>query len=1000
MAITNYDRIGKAMELLRDGIRPYVEREMAAVKGKNWLQEAIQAAQIPDGPPLKQELTDPAFLLKILWQGWNDVFRLKLSQAERTLVSELMEVRKRWAHMATFSYDDTYRALDSIERLLTSVSAGQADEVGRMKREVLRVKFDEERRLEQRKSERAGLKMEADSALKPWREIVTPHKDVQSGRYLQAEFAADLWQVYLGEGSEEYRLPVEFFRRTYLTEGLRHLLVTALRRLSGKAADPVVELQTNFGGGKTHSMLALFHLFSGVAKTELPGLEAVFTEAEVDRIPQVRRAVLVGTKISPGQPLRKADGTLVRTLWGEMAWQLGGREAYEVLRESDEKATNPGDLLRQIFNKCAPCLILIDEWVAYARQLYGQGNALPAGSFDTQASFCQALSEAARAARDTILVVSIPASEPIPQSGGEPSEYSDSEIGGEGGRAALDMLEQKIGRIQSPWRPAAAEESFEIVRRRLFDEIRDPSLYRARDAVVRAFADMYRKDPGEFSPQASRSDYERRLTVAYPIHPDLFESLYNDWSSLERFQRTRGVLRLMASVIHTLWEREDRSLLILPASIPIDDRIVESELLRYLPPTWAPVIEKDVDGAGSLAIEMDRENPNFGRYSACRRVARTLFVGSAPTHDTARRGREEKQVLLGCVQPGETAGTFATALRRMAERGQYLYSDGQRYWYSTQLSVNRRAEDLAKDFLDRRIHEVHKEIQDRVRTQLQRRENRGEFCRVHDFPDTSADVPDEMEVRLVILGPADVHSLNAEDSAARKQVAEILRSRGASPRNYANALAFLAPDRTGMANLEKAVAQYLAWKEICTREKELNLDEYNKRQAAERWKTAGETVDIRLPEAYCWLLVPTMPDPKEGRIEWRAVRLQGQDPLAVRASKRMTSERLLLTQYAGAVLRLQMDDARAPLWQGDHVSVRQLAEYFAKYLYLPRLRDTKVLLEAVAGGVATLNPQAEGFAYADGYDAARGRYLGLRISRQVEVDLNQGLVVKPDMAGL
>jgi predicted AAA+ superfamily ATPase len=998
MAITNYERIGKAMELLRDGIRPYVEREMAAARGKNWLQEAIQTAQIPDGPPLKQELSDPAFLLKILWQGWNDVFRVKLGQSERTLVSELMEVRKKWAHMGTFSYDDTYRALDSIERLLTSVSAGQSDEVNRMKRDVMRVKFDEERRLEQRKSERAGLKMEADSALKPWREIVTPHKDVQSGRYLQAEFAADLWQVYLGEGSEEYRLPVEFFRRTYLTEGLRQLLVTALRRVSGKAADPVVELQTNFGGGKTHSMLALFHLFSGKAKTELPGLEEVFTEAEVDSIPKVRRAVLVGTKISPGQPLRKEDGTLVRTLWGEIAWQLGKREAYEMLRESDEKATNPGDVLRQIFNKYAPCLILIDEWVAYARQLYGQGNALPSGSFDTQASFCQALSEAARAAKDTILVVSIPASEAIPPSCSDPTEFSDSEIGGEGGRAALDMLEQKIGRIQSPWRPAAAEESFEIVRRRLFDEIHDQNLYRARDTVVRAFADMYRKDSGEFPPHASRSDYERRLTVAYPIHPDMFESLYNDWSSLERFQRTRGVLRLMASVIHNLWDSEDRSLLILPASIPINERTVESELLRYLPPTWAPVIEKDVDGGDSLATEMDRENPNFGRYSACRRVGRTLFIGSAPTHDTARRGREEKQILLGCVQPGENAGTFTTALRRMAERGQYLYSDGQRYWYSTQLSVNRRAEDLAKELLERRMHEVHKDIKDRVRKQLERRENRGDFARVHDFPDSSADVPDDMEARLVIMGPSHVHVRGAEDSEARRQAAEILRSRGASPRNYANALMFLAGDRTGMASLEKAVAQYLAWKDICAREDELNLDKYNREQAKKRRETAEETVDIRLPEAYSWLLAPTMPDPKDGKTEWRTTQLQGKDALAVRASKKVTGERLLLTQYAGSVLRLQMDDARAPLWQGDHVGVRQLAEYFAKYLYLPRLKDTKVLIEAVATGVATLNPQAEGFGYADGYDEARGRYLGLKISQNVSVDLSQGLVVKPEMA--
>ena len=208
-----------------------------------------------------------AALLKLMWESWNDVFRQTLGPAERSLVSELRDDRNQWAHQEAFSGDDAYRALDSAGRLLTAVSAPQADEVEKMKTELLRLRFDEQVRGEKRKSAGTAIESQATGNLKPWREVVTPHKDVASGRYQQAEFAADLWQVHLGEGTDEYRNPVEFFRRTYLTESLKGMLVGAVQRLAGQGGDPVVQLQTNFGGGKTHSMLALYHLFSGIAPT-------------------------------------------------------------------------------------------------------------------------------------------------------------------------------------------------------------------------------------------------------------------------------------------------------------------------------------------------------------------------------------------------------------------------------------------------------------------------------------------------------------------------------------------------------------------------------------------------------------------------------------------------------------------------------------------------------------------------------------------------------------
>src|SRR5262249_31131353 len=236
------------------------------------------------------------------------------------------------------------------------------------------------------------------------------------------------------------------------------------------------------------------------------------------------------------------------TLWGELAWQLGGKKAYAKLKADDQEGTSPGDRLRELFNEYSPCLILIDEWVAYARQLHDQSD-LPAGSFETQFTFAQALTESAKLAKSCLLVISLPASD---TQGSPHTQADDVEVGGQRGREALDRLRNVVGRVESSWRPASAEEGFEIVRRRLFAPLSDPAQFKDRDVVARAFADFYRAHIQESPPDCRDVDYEKRIRAAYPIHPEIFDRLYTDWSTLVKFQRTRGVLRLMAAVIHSL----------------------------------------------------------------------------------------------------------------------------------------------------------------------------------------------------------------------------------------------------------------------------------------------------------------------------------------------------------------------------------------------------------------------------------------------------------------
>jgi predicted AAA+ superfamily ATPase len=985
------------MELLKAGLGPFIEREFkstymdrAAAEAARFLGEDRLNAKKPINA------LDAAALLKLMWESWNEVFRRTLGPAERSLVNELRDHRNKWAHQEAFSGDDTYRALDSAGRMLTAVSAPESVETEKMKTELLRLRFDEQVRSEKRKSAGTAIESTAVRNLKPWREVVTPHKDVASGRYQQAEFAADLWQVHLGEGTAEYKNPIEFFRRTYLTESLKGLLVGSVRRLGGQDGDPVVQLQTNFGGGKTHSMLALYHLFSGVAPAELPGIDAVMQEAEARKLPTARRVVLVGNKISPGNPTKKPDGTVVRTLWGELAWQLGNtvggakeaKKAFTRIKADDENATSPGDVLRELFTEYGPCLILIDEWVAYARQLHDQSD-LPARGFETQFTFAQVLTESAKAAKNCLLVISLPASDTV---GSPHTQADDVEVGGVRGREALDRLRNVVGRVESSWRPATAEEGFEIVRRRLFEPLTDSVQFKDRDVVARAFADLYRTQHQEFPPECRDADYEKRIKAAYPIHPEIFDRLYTDWSTLVKFQRTRGVLRLMAAVIHSLWEKGDKNPLILPANISIDDPRVKSELTRYLSDNWAPVIEKDVDGPGSLPLRLDIEIPNLGKFSACRRVARTVYMGSAPLTKAAHRGLEDRRVKLGCVMPGEAPAIFGDALRRLAGAATYLYQDGPRYWYSTQPTVTKLADDRAEQ-LKRDPDKVVQELDKRLRADVR---ELGDFNRVHAMPQSGQDVPDERDARLVVL-PVD-HAYSKEPGSAAETAAKaILESRGKTPRLYRNSLVFLAADKTRLQDLDEAVRKYLAWESILAEKVELDLSPLLVTQAETQKAAADGVVSARLPETYQWLLVPVQAKPQD-QTTWEAIRLSGEGALAKRASKKLRSDELLVTSFAPTRLRMELD--RVPLWRGNHVAVKQLADDFARYLYLPRLKNSGVLVSSICDGAVLVTWTQDAFAFADGFDEVAGRYRGLRAMQNLSLSDadGPGLLVKPEVA--
>ena len=529
MAKSARQHVFEGMELLPEALTPFVETRLSNTLKGHWQVQVVQKMHNLKADSKGEVNWDNSSLLNVMNVYWMEAFAPVLGRAERAIVNELVEVRNKLAHDEKFTYDDSERALDSMRRLMEAISAGEsAAKLSKVRDTILRTKFAELRRQEERRStRRTEISVETKSGLLPWREIIEPHQDVATGDFQQAEFAADLGKVHAGSAPSEYSDPKEFFARTYLTDGLSSLLVGAAKRLTSAGGDPVVELQTNFGGGKTHSMLALYHMAGGTSAQDLTGLDQLLSEQDLSEPGKVSRAVLVGTSRGPADVLDIGNGRKVHTTWGELAWQLGGADGYDMVAENDLKGIAPGsNLLEKLFNTFAPCLILIDEWVAYLRQIY-KTEGLSAGSFDANLSFVQSLTEAVKASPKTLLVASLPASQ--------------IEVGGEGGQEALERLKQTFSRVESSWRPASQEESYEIVRRRLFKEI-PGDMFQHRDNTLKQYAKLYRENANDFPIGCADEDYRRKLEKAFPIHPELFDQLYTSWGSLEKFQRSRGEL--------------------------------------------------------------------------------------------------------------------------------------------------------------------------------------------------------------------------------------------------------------------------------------------------------------------------------------------------------------------------------------------------------------------------------------------------------------------------
>lgn len=938
----NFLTIGQALNhTLRPMLASFVQKKLARYFGANdWWQRGVLEVLYDDQKRYLprtgtyEELTDALDVQKCLLLieiHWREIFSAGLSRTYFNYVKELQAIRNLWAHEPE-SFDDaaTIRALDTMARISEA--------------------FDEEITKELRSMWQSRLQAEKPAAvvevpkifsqpqgtLKPWRDVMEPHPDVAQGRYRQAEFAADLGQVVRGEGNIEYTDPIEFFSRTYLTGGLKNLLVEILRRLAHGNGNPVIQLKTSFGGGKTHSLLALYHLFGGKIHAEQSAVVTeVLNAAEVSSLPKVHTAVIVGTWQNP----------VKATLWGEIAAQLarstGKPELYEIMRKNDEQGTAPGvEDLKKLFDAAGSCLILIDELVAYARKLrLGEINS--GGTFGNLMSFIQELTEAAKASSRCAVVVSIP--------------ESDAEVVDDLGRRVLEQIEKFFGRVEFVWTPIGVEEGYEIVRRRLFKPCRDES---AREKVCAAFFSMYVANPNDFPYESRQSSYRDKLLACYPIHPKLFDFLYDKWTSLEKFQKTRGVLRLMANVIYNLWTQNDASLLIMPGNLPLNAESVHNELTKFLGGNWDAIVNAEVDGDRSKPRELDSQHFQLGRLTAARKIARTIFMGTAPgSRKGDVRGVQENEIRLGVIQPHDFKDNafYNNALSWLKDNLYYLYSRDGRFWFSVNPTLRKFVKDKREQFLDN-------DIEYAIEQRLKSWRGRGKFKAVYICPKSSADVPDEQTARLVILPPKNF-------DAAIETAKDFLANRGTVPRRWKNMLLFMATDSEKLRILQDAVRDFLAWEAINNEARHLNLDSLQIEDAKNNLKTATDKFAMKLSQAYSKIFAPERAEDGDLNrpMDVDEIKCTKEDNIAA-ASDKFTAKEKIVENLGTDKLRQLLDKF---IWHdADSVQLNQLWEYFAIYYYMPRLAEVNVLIDCVRRGVA-----AETFGLAENF--SDGRYTDL-----------------------
>jgi len=732
--------------------------------------------------------------------------------------------------------------------------------------------------------------------LPSWMEVVNPDPIVLSESLEESLFAADLYSVLKGTAPREYQDPWRFAEQTYPTEGMVQLLSDVIRRLSGKgSSNPVIQIQTPFGGGKTHTLIALYHLVKRgrEIRNSLLG-EMVFEKVGISSFPEAKVAVFVGTVPNPEES---------PTPWGEIARQLG---RYDVVRRADEGRYSPGrELLEKVIGN-EPTLILMDEIAEFTAKC-GQ-------DYYTQfLAFCQELTETVNSLKRCCLVVTLPSSAPY----------------GERGERALRDLLQIFGRMQAIYEPVRGMEIYEIVRKRLFkmDSDWEEDAYRIVDEYISAYRQW--SDAPEW---AQSEEYRERMLRSYPFHPLLIDWLIERWGSFHTFQRTRGALRFLGHIVQDIWRKYEKEPqkappLIQPSHVNLTKSEIAGELMRHIDPGHRAVIHADIQ---ERAPRIDSGMGDWSQYRVATGLATSIFLASFTAAEERRTGASLSELKIAVWQPGLEPAVITEAMNLLDRTLLYLHEENGLYLFSLQPSLVR----LKIDFMERiTTDEIRKELEQRLKELA--KESGDWQVRITD---KAEDVPDTRDLQMVVLPP------ETPIEEATQKVQKIFETTGANPRVYRNALVVVAVDRNGKERAEAQVKEFLALKRIESSEERKRLSQRDQQRLKEDKDNADKESSRELCNAYRIVFKQT----EEGleKLDMGAMSVGESLNLVKRVQDFLHRKDLLMTEKVNpAQVKELMGDAKEK-------ALEDIWQDYGKFPRLPILLNRGVLAEAVRMGVS------------------------------------------------
>lgn len=744
-----------------------------------------------------------------------------------TQLETIYDIRNKLAHYSDIHKDEFNQAfilMKGIARIL------KMDELEQELNTLHNLK-------EKQKSEKQTSTLFPDAKKLPWFQVVTPHLDIRQGRLDESIFAANLAEVALGNGREIYNNPVMFFTKTYFTSGIKSIAKTVINGLNGleEADNRVISLQTGFGGGKTHALISLYHICkSGKNVEKITAAQPLLAYTGLPKFEKANISVFTNTTNDPANGRTVENGIHIRTLWGELAYQLGGKKGYEIIRNNDEQRIAPGGTFKQVLQQFKPALILIDELADYCVKAAGikVGDTSLA---DQTISFMQELTQAVSETTECVAVITLPAS---PEEVGNTPEA----------QAILSSLQKRVSRVGADTLPVAEDEIFEVIRRRLFEDAGSPEQI---EAIASDYLSFYQQYKTELPDNASRSAYKQRIIKSYPFHPELIDIFRVRWASHHDFQRTRGVLRLLAAIISDLWKRRQslpgNNLLIHSGQINLSNLdALTAQIKKLYGNGYDAVISADVTGPSANAVKIDNEKPEFGSWHLTESIATVILLNSFGS-EGANKGLSIQDIKLQVLIPdGFNHNNINGALDELESKAYYLYytqgsGGAKRYWFYTKPNINILI-NQAKD--DLQLPELNAEIISLLNAEQNKITNP-----LRALINPAMDIPEQKSPVLLILHPQ--YAVNPEkiNGSTKKLIESVATKKGSSERIYRNTMLFLVCSEMGLANLQESIRSRLACKKIET-EYGSQLEKEQKEDIKRRIEDAKKEIDNRLSGAY------------------------------------------------------------------------------------------------------------------------------------------------------